>query len=126
MKLLVIIGLLFQVYTVSAACDKNVQYVKENEQITAKCDGFYVKFDTMNELKNNDEILKLKEKEIVNLKDISFKQEQIAGYYQDRASFLNAELKKEESRSFWKGTGMFVLGVLVTGAASYVAIQATR
>lgn len=107
-----------------SACDKNVEYVKVGETILAKCDGFFVKYDTMNELKKNDEILKIQDEKIKNLEQISFKQEQISKFYQDRTTHLSSELNKSESRSFWKGIGMFALGVLVTGAASYAVITA--
>jgi len=124
MKLLLIFILTFNV--TYAQCVKNVEAFKKGDNITAKCDGFYVKHELMNELKNNDEVLKLKEKEIENLKDISFRQEQMTQYYQQRSQHMSDELDKSESRSFWKGVGMFALGALLTGAASYVAIQATK
>lgn len=124
MRLVLILSLLWN--TAFAECSKNVEFFKEGQPLTAKCDGFYVKKDLMNELKNNDEVLKLKEKEIQNLKDISLRQEQMTQFYKDRTVTLGKELDKSESRSFWKGVGMFALGVLVTGAASYAAIQATK
>lgn len=113
-------------FNVLAECSKNVQSVKKGESITAQCDGFFVKHELMNELKNNDEILKLKEKEIQNLKDIGFRQEQVTGFYKERSQYLSDEIRRSERRSFWQGVGMFALGVLVTGAASYAAIQATK
>ncbi len=124
MKLLLITAILWN--TAFAECTKNVESLKEGQSITAKCDGFFVKYDLMNQLKNNDEVLKLKEKEITNLKDISLRQDQMTQFYKDRNVALGKELDKSESRSFWKGIGMFALGVLVTGAASYAAIQATK
>jgi hypothetical protein len=123
MRLIIICAILWQ-SCLYAECTKNVESVKQGQSITAKCDGFFVKHELMNELKNNDEILKLKEKEIKNLESISFKQEQMTNFYKDRSIHLTQELNKSETRSFWKGIGMFTLGVLVTGAASYAVIKA--
>lgn len=122
MKLILIVAILWN--TAFAECTKNVESLKEGQSITAKCDGFFVKHELMNELKNNDEVLKLKEKEIINLKDISLRQDQMTQFYKDRTVSLSKELDKSETRSFWKGVGMFTLGVLVTGAASYAVIHA--
>jgi hypothetical protein len=124
MKYILILSILIQSTFTYAECTKNVESIKEGQSITAKCDGFFVKHELMNELKNNDEILKLKDKEIKNLESISFKQEQISNFYKDRTEYLGKELNKSETRSFWKGIGMFALGVVVTGAASYAVIRA--
>jgi hypothetical protein len=70
-------------------------------------------FRQINEDKKNLELQNLK------LKDLSLVQD-------DRVEAYRSELKASESRSFWKSVGYFTLGVLVTGFAAKVAIEATR
>jgi len=70
-------------------------------------------FRQINEDKKNLELQNLK------LKDLSAIQD-------DRVELYKSELKSSESRSFWKSVGYFTLGVLVTGFAAKVAIEATR
>lgn len=107
----------------SMACPEMAK-VKTNDP--AKCDGWFVKEEKMQEIAKDKQQADLVRKENILLKDLSYTNERIIEFEKNRSNSLQKELSWEQTKSNWKSMGFFVLGVVLTGVASYAAIQSTR
>ena len=69
---------------------------------------------------------KLLEKKNLKLEDLRINNEEKVKFYKEEANKAYKAYKWSETKSFWKSTAFFVLGVAATGLASYAAIRSTR
>lgn len=126
MKLLFIgcaILLLF-VSQLSRACDKNVQYIKSGTVVN--CDAWLVNSKTMNELTQKSDSLEVSQRLIEQQKQLIKLNNEEIEFYKVQSQSRAKELNKAESKQFWTGIGGFALGVVLTGLATKVAIEASK
>lgn len=93
---------------------------------TAPYNGILVDAPQMKEFRQINEEKKLLELENLKLKDLSLINDQKVGLYRNQTEALSKELVRSERKAFWQSVGTFALGVIVTGFAAKVAIEATR
>jgi hypothetical protein len=93
---------------------------------TAPMDGILVSGERMKEFRKTNEDYKLLKLENLKLKDLGVIHEQRIDLYKDQVKRVTEDLSSSERRRFWTNLGYFALGVVVTGFAAKVAIEAGR
>lgn len=88
--------------------------------------GVLVDAEQMKEFRQINEDKKNLELQNIKLKDLGVIQEQRIDLYKLEVQRVREDLSRSEKKAFWQSAGTFVLGVLVTGFAAKVAIEATR
>lgn len=92
----------------------------------APFDGVLSDAAQMKEFRQINEDKKNLELQNVKLKDLGDIQEQRIDLYKQEVQRVREDLSRSEKKAFWQSAGTFVLGVLVTGFAAKVAIEASR
>lgn len=92
----------------------------------APSDGILVDAAQMKEFRQLNEDNKNLELQNVKLKDLGIIQEQRIDLYKQEVQRVTEDLSRSERKAFWQSAGTFVLGVIVTGFAAKVAIEASR
>jgi hypothetical protein len=82
--------------------------------------------DTLNDLVKSDKKRIITEKQNVALKDLQLVLEERIDFHQGVAKEYRTELQKSEIKRFWTNIAYFGLGVLLTGAAFKVTLEATK
>ena len=102
----------------------DMQVLKKGD--SASFDGVLVDAEQMKEFRQINEEKKNLELQNIKLKDLGVIQEQRIDLYKQEVQRVTEDLSRSEKKAFWQSAGTFVLGVLVTGFAAKVAIEATR
>jgi len=88
--------------------------------------GFWVSTKTMDEFRKINEEKKLLEAKSLSLEQLAIAKDTRIDFYRKEADKAYTAYKSSESRSFWKSSAFFILGVAATGFASYAAIRTTK
>jgi len=97
-----------------------------NKGQVAPYEGILVDAEQMKEFRKINEDKKSLELENLKLKDLSIINDQRIDLYKTEVKRVTEDLSRSEKKAFWQSAGTFVLGVIVTGFAAKVAIEATR
>ena len=108
----------------SLSFGQNVTSVKKG--FVVEQDGFFVTKSQMQEFVKTDKENKLLKEKIVSLEMLSTNYLDQISYHKDRANNLQKELDWSEAKGYFKTTGGFLVGVIITGFASYAAIRSTE
>jgi len=84
--------------------------VKLNKGQEAPFEGFLINKERTTEL------IKA-EKQNITLRELGKQKDELTDFYKQDARNARNETQKEKTKSFWKSTGYFILGVLITGFA---------
>lgn len=106
------------------ACERNVMYVPKGTEV--KCDTWLVKDSQMQEFAKTSDKLELSQKLIEQQKQLIKLNNEEIEFYKVQSQSRSKELNKAETRRFYSNVGYFVLGVVITGFATKVAIEASR
>lgn len=106
------------------ACPNNVQKIKAGE--ASPCNAWIVSEPTMQKMAKTDEELEKTKKLVQAQEHLQKLSNAEIEFYKQRSRAQQKELEKAEIKSFWKTTGAFALGVVLTGLAAKAAIEATR
>jgi len=121
MKLLLLLTFLLSSINISFA-----EMTALNKGDTAPYQGVLIDSEQMKEFRKINEDKKSLELENLKLKDLSLINDQRIELYKTEVKQVREDLSRSEKKAFWQSAGTFVLGVLVTGFAAKVAIEATR
>lgn len=100
--------------------------VKLNQGEVAPFTGALVSPDRLNEFRITDEEHKIAKKQIIQFKDLQIVNDQRIDYYKSTTEEYKEELSEERTKSTIKSAGYFLLGALLTGLATKVAIESTK
>lgn len=114
----------FLICDIALACPNNVQKIKVDER--SVCNGWLVSESTMQKIAKTDEELEKTKKLVLAQEHLQKLSNAEIEFYKQRSKAQQRELEKAEIKSFWKTTGAFALGVVLTGLAAKAAIEATR
>ena len=103
--------------------DKNVTFVKKGHVV--ENEAFLVTREQMEKFVELDKENALLKQKVVTLENLSKNYLDQISYHKSRANDLQKELDWSEAKGYFKTTGGFLLGVLVTGFASYAAIRSS-
>lgn len=107
--------------TTSHAFAIDIEEIKEGQP--APKDGFFVDAENMKKFRKINEEKKLLETKVAKLEDLSVVRNNQIQLYKNLNNSLESELAWENFKGDMKGVGGFLLGVLATSAATYVAIE---
>lgn len=108
----------------SFADEPNVKFVKKGHVVER--DTFLVTKEQMEKFVELSEKNKLLGQKIVTLENLSANYLDQISYHKQRAHDLQKELDWSETKGYFKTTGGFLVGVILTGFASYAAIRSTK
>lgn len=105
----------------------NAQNVKKVDRgHVVEKEAFLVTREQMEEFVELDKENKLLKQKIVSLEQLSKNYLDQIEYHKKRANNLQSELDWSETKGYFKTTGGFLLGAVLTGFASYAAIRASE
>lgn len=102
------------------------EIVTLNKGDIAPFSGALVDKEQLSEFRKIDEERKLLDQQNVKLKDLADIHNQRIDLYKQEVKMVRDDLSSQQRKSFWTNIGYFALGVVVTGLAAKVAIEATR
>jgi hypothetical protein len=88
--------------------------------------GALVPPEKLNEMRKVDEELVITRKQITSFKELNAVNEEKIDFYRVTASDYRDELRSERTKNVFKNAGYFLLGALLTGVATKVAIEASK
>lgn len=102
----------------------NVKFVKKGHVV--EIDSFIVSREQMKKFVELSEKNKLLEQKVVTLENLSANYLDQISYHKQRAHDLQKELDWSETKGYFKTTGGFLAGIVLTGLASYAAIRSAK
>jgi hypothetical protein len=97
-----------------------------NKGEVAPFTGALVPPDRLNDMRKTDEELRITKKQIVQYKDLQIVNAQRMEYYKGTVKDYQEELSEERTKSTIKSAGYFLLGALLTGLATKIAIESAK
>lgn len=102
----------------------DVKPIKKGE--AASFDGFLVSKEDLKKLRQINEEKKLLDKQNIKLKDLAAIRDSRVKLYKEEVEYNYKALQRERTKGKINGVLGFLVGVLATGAASYVAIKVSK
>ena len=124
MKLLKKLALILALVVASNAMAQNLQRINKGD--VAPSSGWLASDKIIQDAARNEDLLLLKDKEILKLEHLRVLDLGDMEHYKTRAKQLESQLHKEEAKRGLYSAGAFILGVVITGFAAKAAIESTR